>query len=35
MIKPQNTSEVVQQLVLLLQLDPEATFTLKLNDQGV
>ena len=35
MIKPQNSSEVVQQFVLLLHLDPQATFTLKQNDQGI
>ena len=34
MIKPQNIAEVVQQFVLLLGLDPEATFSLKQNDQG-
>lgn len=33
MIKPQNSSEVVQQFVLMLHLDPQTTFTLKQNDQ--
>ena len=34
MIKPQNTAQAVQKFILLLQLDPEAVFTLKQNDPG-
>jgi len=35
MIKPQNSAEVVQEFILLLQLDGDAVFTLRQNDQGV
>jgi len=35
MIKPQNTGDVVEEFITLLGLDPDATFTLKQNDQGV
>ena len=35
MIQPQNITEVVQEFVLLLRLDPAAIVTLKQIDQGV
>ena len=35
MIKPQNSAEVVQEFISLLQLDGDAVFALRQNDQGV
>jgi len=34
MIQPQNTSDVVEEIAALLQLDSAAVFTLKQTDKG-
>ena len=34
MIQPQNTSDVVEEITALLQLDSAAVFTLKQTDKG-
>ena len=35
MIKPQNSAEIVQEFISLLQLDGDAVFALRQTDQGV